>query len=51
MTYYLVSSEYSKDNDTGIRYDTIGFDWAVKEPIISARDLSFAGMSGFGPVF
>ena len=47
ITYYLVSSEYSKEHDTGIRYDTIGYDWQVKEPIISVRDLSFVGMGEF----
>ena len=51
ITYYLVSSEYSKEHDTGIRYDTIGFDWQVKEPIISARDLSFVGMGEFESPF
>ncbi|WP_345077696.1 dTDP-4-dehydrorhamnose 3,5-epimerase family protein [Nemorincola caseinilytica] len=45
MTYYLVSTEYSRDHDTGIRYDSIGFDWGVKEPIISARDLSFGTLA------
>lgn len=44
MTYYLVSSEYSRDNDTGIRYDSIGYDWQVENPIISDRDLSFVGL-------
>jgi len=27
ITYYLVSSEYSKEYDTGIRFDSFGFDW------------------------
>lgn len=51
MTYYLVSSEYSKEHDTGIRYDSFGFDWGVKEPIISARDLSFAALADFDSPF
>ena len=51
MTYYLVSSEYSRDHDTGIRYDSFGFDWQVKEPIISARDLSFVGLGEWEGVF
>lgn len=41
MTYYLVSSEYSKEHDTGIRYDSFGFDWRESNPVISERDLSF----------
>jgi dTDP-4-dehydrorhamnose 3,5-epimerase len=47
MTYYLVSSEYNKEHDTGILYNSIGFDWQVEQPIISARDLSFAPLSAF----
>ena len=51
ITYYLVSSEYSKDHDTGILYNSIGFDWDVKDPVISARDLSFAGVADFNSPF
>ncbi len=51
ITYYLVSSEYSQLNDTGVRYDRIGFDWGVQDPIISARDLSFIAMLEFESVF
>jgi dTDP-4-dehydrorhamnose 3,5-epimerase len=51
MTYYLVSSEYNKECDAGIRYDSIGLDWDVKEPILSARDLSFMGMEEFESPF
>ena len=47
LTCYLVSSEYNKTHDTGIRYDSIGFDWDVKDPVLSARDLSFVGMGEF----
>ncbi len=41
MTFYLVSSEYSKEHDTGIRYDSFGFNWEESNPIISERDLGF----------
>jgi len=41
ITYYLVSSEYSQQHDTGVRYDTIGFDWGVGSPVISERDMGF----------
>ncbi len=51
MTYYLVSSEYSGPHDTGVRYDSIGFDWGVQDPIISARDLSFVGLREFESPF
>lgn len=51
ITYYLVSSEYSREHDTGILYDSFGFDWEVQQPIISARDLSFQSMVDFDSPF
>ena len=51
ITYYLVSSEYSQPNDTGIRYDSIGFDWCIDKPVISQRDLSFPAMKDFHSPF
>ena len=51
LTHYLVSSEYNKEHDAGIRYDSIGLDWDVKEPIVSGRDLSFIGMEEFESPF
>lgn len=47
LTYYLVSTEYNKEHDTGIKYNSIGYDWGVDEPIISARDLSFVNIQEF----
>ena len=51
MTYYLVSSEYSQAHDMGIRYDSIGIDWQVDHPILSARDLSFPALKDFESPF
>jgi len=51
ITYYQVSSEYNKDHDTGIRYDSIGFDWAIEATVITARDLSFLMMQAFDTPF
>lgn len=47
ITYYLVSSEYSKEHDTGILYNSFGFDWGVDDPVISERDLSFMNLEDF----
>lgn len=47
MTYYLVSSEYSAGHDTGVRFDSIGYDWQVERPLLSARDLSFGSLAEF----
>lgn len=51
MTYYLVSSEYHKQSDTGIRWDSFGFDWHCDNPIISDRDKSFATLKDFQSPF
>jgi len=51
MTYYLVSSEYDQQHDKGIRYNTIGFDWGITDPIVSIRDLSLARMDVFDSPF
>lgn len=51
MTYYLVSSCYNKAVDTGIRYDSFGFDWECEKPIISSRDLSFPSLQSFNSPF
>ena len=51
ITYYLVSSEYHKDSDSGIRWDSIGFDWQCPAPIMSVRDLSFGKLSDFDSPF
>jgi len=51
MTYYLVSSEYHRESDTGIRWDSIGFDWECHTPIMSVRDVSFAALKDFESPF
>ncbi|MCK6594979.1 MAG: dTDP-4-dehydrorhamnose 3,5-epimerase family protein [Bacteriovoracaceae bacterium] len=48
---YFVNSIYSKDHDSGIRYDTIGFDWGIKNPIVSSRDLSFTTLESYRSEF
>lgn len=51
ITYYLVSSCYDKQHDAGIRYDSIGFDWSIGNPILSARDMSFTALKDFDSPF
>jgi dTDP-4-dehydrorhamnose 3,5-epimerase-like enzyme len=51
MTYYLVTSEYRKEEDTGIRYDSFGFDWEIENLVISSRDLSFPTLAEFSSPF
>ena len=51
MTYYLVSSEHSKDHDAGIHYNSIRMNWETTTPIISERDLSFPTLNDFQSPF
>lgn len=51
LTYYLVSSGYEQSADTGLAYDSFGFNWDIQEPIISKRDLSFESFSQFNSPF
>ncbi|EES88887.1 dTDP-4-dehydrorhamnose 3,5-epimerase family protein [Helicobacter canadensis] len=52
--HYLQTSVYSKNHDSGILYDSFGFNWLeesskyeVKNLIISQRDLSFESLKDF----
>lgn len=38
---YLTTTEYNREHDTGIRYDSFDYDWPVENPIVSERDMSF----------
>ena len=49
--FYFTTSVHSATHDTGIRYDSFGFDWPVKTSIVSVRDLSFAGLDEFDSPF
>ena len=51
LTYYFVSSEYHKESDTGIRWDSFGFDWDCLKPVISQRDKGFVGLDVFETPF
>ena len=48
---YFLNSEYQPDFDEGILWSSIGFDWGVREPIISARDKSHQPLIKFESPF
>jgi len=48
---YLVTAVHSPSNDKGIRYDSFGYDWQVKHPIISQRDLMLPAFEEFEDFF
>lgn len=44
---YNVSQVYNRDCDTGIRWDSFGYQWEVEHPVISDRDRGFAAMEEY----
>lgn len=48
---YNVSSEYDAQLDAGIRWDSFGLDWPVRNPQTSARDTGFPALSDFESPF
>jgi dTDP-4-dehydrorhamnose 3,5-epimerase len=47
LMVYKTSTEHVPTHDAGIRWDSFGFDWGLKEPIISTRDQSHPTLSEF----
>jgi len=39
ITNYLLSTTYNSKDDKGIRYDSFGFGWNIKNPIVSDKDM------------
>ena len=44
---YNQTTEYNKEYDCGIRWDSIGFDWRIINPIIAERDSSFPDLNDY----
>ncbi|MDR2496774.1 MAG: dTDP-4-dehydrorhamnose 3,5-epimerase family protein [Tannerellaceae bacterium] len=44
---YNQTSEYNKEADCGIRWDSFGFDWQTGNPTISERDCKFPALNNF----
>lgn len=47
ITVYNVATEYNTSADTGIHFNSFGFDWKVDKPIISQRDFTFESLNNF----
>lgn len=48
---YFVSEGYHKENDCGIRWNSIGYDWKIEAPVISSRDRAFPNMKDYDSPF
>jgi dTDP-4-dehydrorhamnose 3,5-epimerase len=47
LMVYNVTSEYAPAHDSGVRWDSFGFDWGVQAPVMSERDRSFPALADF----
>jgi dTDP-4-dehydrorhamnose 3,5-epimerase len=48
---YQTSTAHSPVHDAGVRWDSFGFDWPVKTPILSERDKKLPALRDFQPPF
>ncbi|MFH1320709.1 MAG: dTDP-4-dehydrorhamnose 3,5-epimerase [Bacteroidota bacterium] len=48
---YMTTTVYNKGSDTGIRWDSFGFDWQVDNPLVSERDKGFVEFKDFKSPF
>ena len=44
---YLVETEHSPKNDTGVRWNSVDYEWPIISPIISERDKKLPDLSNF----
>ena len=44
---YNVSTVYSSEHDSGVLWNSIGFEWPNANPILSTRDMSFKALEDF----
>jgi dTDP-4-dehydrorhamnose 3,5-epimerase len=49
--FYATSKIFSKEHDTGIKWDTVGFRWPVDEPVISGKDDNLVSFKDFQSPF
>ena len=47
IVMYEATKIHSPKNDTGIKWDSFGYDWKIENPIISKKDEVLLGMSQF----
>lgn len=43
---YMTTTVHSPEHDTGIRWDSFGFDWGTDSSVISERDNGFVQLNG-----
>lgn len=51
VLFYKVSTVYSPENDKGILWNSIDYDWSISKPILSLRDMKHPTMNSFKSPF
>jgi dTDP-4-dehydrorhamnose 3,5-epimerase len=51
IVYYITSTVYNQEHDQGIRWDSFGYQWPIKNPLISKRDKSFPTLANYKTPF
>ncbi len=51
VLYYKVTTVYSPQHDGGVRWDSVGMEWPVENPILSERDQKFPPLADFESPF
>lgn len=49
--FYFTGTVHNAAHDAGIRYDSFGFDWPMKNPVVSDRDKGFPALGEFKSPF
>ena len=48
---YKTTTVHAQEYDAGIRWDSLGFDWGIKQPVLSLRDAQHLEFSKFDSPF
>lgn len=48
---YHTTSTYSATNETGILFNSFGFNWNLTDPVLSERDMNFTSFKNFNSPF
>ena len=51
IVHYSVTTDYSKESDSGVKWDSFNFAWPCTTPIISERDSNFLNFQDFQSPF
>ncbi|MHB8172574.1 MAG: dTDP-4-dehydrorhamnose 3,5-epimerase [Thermincolia bacterium] len=47
LVCYKIAGRYNVDHETGIKWDSVGIPWPVKEPVISQKDRELTALDNY----